>query len=172
MMGSAPLAGEQQVYALLALIADPAGAKSRLDELSRQSAELAVATEQAAQANAQALAEARDAQAGADSDQAAASKALLRANDLLAANQIQESSILNKLAEIQAATDNLSAARKDLTASAASQRAEFDAREKDLATREAAIADLTAQAQADAEIAAKLRSDLEGKLAQLKALAS
>ncbi len=171
MMGSSPVGEEDQVYSLLKLISDPAGAKDRLDALAKQAEDNAATYKKQKQEVAEAVAKAKALQAKADADAEQASSNLARATNLLSGNQAREVELNQWAAKLRDEADKLAAGQ------AALHNAKLDHQVAVDADKQAAILDAAArlkameQAKADRAAAAELKAALEKKLAAFKALA-
>lgn len=171
MMASGP-AGESEVLSLLKVISDPNGAKERLDQLANKAQLLAEQEEKFNQNAAETTGRLVAAQTRADADQAKATANLAQANKLLASNEARARELDRKAADIQTLAESLAAKEAGLVDYEKTSRAALDAREKDLSASAAALVPALESARAEADAAAKLKQELEDKLAQLRAIAS
>lgn len=165
LLPSSPPAETYGAYAILALISDPAAAKSRLDALVAAS-NVNAATLEAAQ---KAQAKAADDQARADATLGEATKA---ANDLLADNKAKAIELAKKEQELTSRAQWQTDREAAFAANSSAASSALDARENAVATRESAAKALADKATSDANVAAILRAELERKLNAFKSLAS
>lgn len=165
LLPSSPPAETYGAYAILALVSDPAAAKSRLDALVAAS-KVNAATLEAAQ---KAQAKAAEDQAKADATLSEATKA---ANDLLADNKAKAIELTKTEQQLIARAQWLTDRETTFGASSSAANSALDARESAVATRESAAKALADKAASDANVAAILRAELDRKLNTLKSLAS
>jgi chromosome segregation ATPase len=157
------LPGGNEAYALIAIIADPAAAKKRLDEL--ENAHAAVKQTQAdAAARAKQAAE----------DRAAAEKARADLKGTLAAREASiasmEISLAKRIADHVAAEKDHDERAAALDVYQKTRTAELQKREADVTAREKAIEQMKAGTEAALVDAQALQSQWQDKMAKLKAL--
>lgn len=178
MMGPIVTSGDSSsLYVLLAIMADPAAAKARLDQIMEASAECQKAYEQAA-LTAKEAQDNRDAATQALTDADAKLKAALAAQgDIDAASQRLNDQMAKREAEVSGLASETDAREKDLAAreaDLASKTEAFNAREQSTtAALDARNAALTAAESEVADNKAHLATqiaDYEDRLAKLKAL--
>lgn len=145
--------------AIVAMISDPAASKARLAELVAQ-----------AQANEKSTAEAIAAQKKAASDKAEAERIKEQASESLAASQAAAADLAKKTTEHAALAESLSQREAAITAAELAAKNDLHDRETAIANRETETKAKFDKASADAAEAAKMRTDYEKKLTQLKAI--
>lgn len=145
------------LYDLLRVIADPAAAKKRLDDLTAAKTEAD-----------EALTAANAVVAKAAADKAAADKVLAAAHADAQDRHERIAAIENRLAaretELNSRAENLAAAQRDHAAKSSAKDADLKAREEALAFRERHVEDLHRQVAGDAKAVNELRGQLERKL--------
>lgn len=145
------------LYDLLRLVADPAGAKKRLDELTAAKVEAAQSIEVAKSVTAKAAAD----KAQADALLSAARQEAQSHKDRADTRQTDQD---RREADLQSLADNLAAAQRDHAVSSTAKDADLRKREDALAFRERHVEDVHRQAEADAKAVSDLRVQLERKL--------
>ncbi len=171
MMGSSPVGEEDQVYSLLKLISDPAGAKDRLDALAKQAADNADTYKKQKQEVAEAVAKAKALQAKADADAEQASSNLARATNLLSGNQAREVELNQWAAKLRDEADKLASREASMVSNTNNLMGGLTDREHALALREKDMQAAEIRVQKAETAAVELKAALEKKLAAFKALA-
>lgn len=157
MAPSVPAGAENGVFALLALIADPAGCQARLEELQ------AIANEASAAVSAQ-----QDLKAELDARSIAIRTSEESIADRSAALDGREASANQREAAIGAAEVSISETRAALEQEESNRVADWNTREEALRGREQSLAIAQAKAETDAAAAEELRLEYEKKLADLR----
>lgn len=156
-----PPADVASVYALIALITDPEGAKARLDELSAEADRLREQVDAAGVISVQAAA-----------DREAAEKALDAVGDAQSRLTADRAAFDRDVGERTEMLDRRSQAITATEKSQSAMQADLADRERALSQREAETSALNDKARTDADAAASLRATLASKLAAVNAAAA